>query len=241
LVASRKKTLVIAPIPKQYVLQSIMASVFVLFLLGCQSRGTSLVGDAAPPTYTLTYVAVGASDAFGVGTDDPQNESWPSVLANELSDSTHLLNLGIPGATVAEAQQAEVPITLSAHPTVITVWLALNDYAAKVPLATYRAQLAAMLTALRTTGARIYVGNMPDLTLLPFFADRDQAQLGADVVAWNAAINQTVATAGVQLVDIHADFAEVAAHPEYLSDDGLHPSAAGAQRLADYFAAVIRT
>ncbi len=214
------------------------ALVLVLVLSGCASAATG--ADATPPTYTLTYVAVGASDAFGIGTDAPAFQSWPSVLAATLSTRTHLLNLGIPGATVAEAQRTEVPIAVASHPAVVTVWLALNDYAASVPLATYRAQLTALLGALTATGARVYVGNMPDLTLLPYFAKRDQAQLHADVVTWNDAIDGVIAGAGVHLVDLHADFAEVAQHPEYLSDDGLHPSVEGAQRLAAYFAAVIR-
>jgi len=206
---------------------------------GCASSAGTGTANTAPPTYALTYVAVGASDAYGIGTDAPAYESWPSVLAGQLSDHTHLLNLGIPGATVAEAQRTEAPIATTAHPDIITVWLALNDYAAKVPLATYQTQLGALLSTLVATGARVYVGNMPDLTLLPYFADHDQTQLRADVATWNAAIDSVIAGAGTHLVDIHADFAELATHPEYLSGDGLHPSPAGAQRLADYFAAAI--
>src|SRR5579859_444764 len=42
--------------------------------------------------YTLTYVAVGASDAFGVGTEDPDRQSWPTQLAARLGDHVHLIN-----------------------------------------------------------------------------------------------------------------------------------------------------
>jgi lysophospholipase L1-like esterase len=40
---------------------------------------------------------------------------------------------------------------------------------------------------------------------------------------------------GVHLVDIHAAWADLAEHPEYISSDGFHPSAAGARQLALYF------
>src|SRR6185437_6273285 len=90
-----------------------------LLLNGCQSAATGARGQIAP-TYALTYAAVGASDAFGVGTDDPADESWPSVLARDLSNHTHLINLGIPGATVAEAQRVEAPIVVATHPSIIT-------------------------------------------------------------------------------------------------------------------------
>jgi acyl-CoA thioesterase I len=210
-----------------------------LLLSGCQAAASGARRQIVP-TYALTYAAVGASDAFGVGTDDPADESWPSVLARDLSDHTHLINLGIPGATVAEAQRVEMPIALAAHPAIITVWLAINDYEAQVPLAAYQQQLAALLTSLHSaTSARIYTGNLPDLTQLPFFAGRDQTQLRQDVAQWNAAIAEVCAATNTHLVDIHAAFAEVAQHPEYLSDDGLHPSPAGAQRLAAYFMAAM--
>jgi len=212
-----------------------------LLLGGCQGTSAPAASQQITPSYALTYVAVGASDAFGVGTDDPARQSWPSVLASELSGRTHLINLGIPGATVAQAQRLEAPIALTVYPNVITVWLALNDYNANVPLAAYAQQLQALITTLRMgTGARIYVGNLPDLTLLPFFAARDPAQLRAADAAWNAAIARVCAATGAHLVDIYAAFAVVAQHPEYLSSDGLHPSDAGAQQLADYFAAAIK-
>ena len=223
----------------QRIVQWIMGICILCVLGGCAANSAT-VGGAATPTYALTYVAVGASDAYGVGTDAPADQSWPSVLATELSNQTHLINLGIPGATVGEALRDEAPIAEASHADIITVWLALNDYAAHVPLATYRAQLQTLLIGLRGNAtARIYVGNMPDLTLLPYFADHDQAQLAADVVAWNAAIDAVCAAVGVHVVDIYTAFAELAQHPEYLSGDGLHPSPAGAQRLADYFAAAI--
>jgi lysophospholipase L1-like esterase len=213
----------------------------LLALMGCQpaSHGTSYA--ASTPSYALTYVAIGASDAFGIGTDDPADESWPTVLAGELSGDTHLVNLGIPGATVAEALTAEVPIALEAQPSIATVWLVVDDYNDNVPLATYSQQLRDLLAALaQGTHARIYVGNMPDLTLLPYFAGRDQDQLKDDATTWNAAIAQDCAATGAHLVDIYTDFAVVADHPEYLSGDGLHPSAEGAAQLASYFAAAIR-
>ena len=65
------------------------------------SNGKSNVQQAA----TLTYVAVGASDAFGVGTGDPSHDNWPTVLSHDLGGSVHLVNLGIPGITVEGARR----------------------------------------------------------------------------------------------------------------------------------------
>jgi lysophospholipase L1-like esterase len=189
----------------------------------------------------VTYVALGASDAYGIGTDDPDRLNWPAVLAGELSVPVHLVNLGIPGATVADALRAELPVALDAHPAVITIWLAVNDLANGSDLPTYTQQLTTLIEALRRgTSARIFVGNLPDLALLPYFAAYDPAALGAQVRAWNAAILSVCRGEGAHLVDLNAGWQDLAQHPEYISADGLHPSTDGAARIADTFAAAIR-
>jgi acyl-CoA thioesterase I len=191
----------------------------------------------APQPHPLTYVAIGASDAFGVGTDDPDRQSWPTVLASQLGGPVHLINLGIPDERLSDALQNELPVALDAKPDVITVWLAANDLADGVPLDAYGRDLLTLLTTLRTrTHAVIVVGNLPDLTLLPIFAQQDPTALLAAVQAWNAVIARDCAEAGVTLVDLFSGWKELANHPEYISGDGFHPSTIGAARVADLFA-----
>ncbi len=189
---------------------------------------------------SFTYVAIGASDAFGVGTYDPDRDNWPTVLASLLGPEAHLVNLGIPGETVAEARQTELPVALDAHPALVTVWLGVNDIVQSVPVETYEQQLEALLLALHQhTSALVFVGNIPDLSLLPFFAGQDQAALHEIVVRWNAAIARAVTASGASLVDLYATWNELASHPEYIADDGFHPSTVGAQRLAQVFQSFI--
>lgn len=221
----------------------------VVLLAGCAST-PSLAAGMAPRTVrqarpALTYVAIGASDAFGIGTDDPDRQAWPTDLAAQLGSpgaSVHLINLGIPGATVASALQTELPIALDSQPDDVTVWLAVNDLADGVALDTYRAQFVRLLDALRAglPHARIAVGNIPNLTLVPRFWDADPGPLLAEVQAWNRAIAADCAAAHVTLVDLYGGWQELSQHPEYFSNDGFHPSAAGAARLAQLFAAALQ-
>lgn len=195
---------------------------------------------AAAHSSGLTYVAIGASDAFGVGTDDPTSESWPSVLSGNLGPHVHLINLGIPGETVGAALQNELPVAETSGPNVVTVWLAVNDIADGVPLDTYRTQLTALLTGLRQkTHARVFVANVPDLRVLPYFAGYDQVALNARVQSWNTAIAAVTAAEGDSLVDLAGYSDALALHPEYLASDGLHPSVLGAEQLANVFATAI--
>ena len=203
---------------------------------------TPTASPTAPPLSTapLTVAAIGASDAFGIGTDQPHTDNWPAVLAGRLSSAAHLVNLGIPGATVALARRDEVPVALSAQPDVIAIFLGINDLDQGVTLAAFEQQLAALVQALRgSTLARIYVANLPDLTLLPYFAKDDPLTLEEQVSAWNAAIARICTAQGAALVDLHAAWSELANHPNYVSADGLHPSTAGAHRIAAAFVAAI--
>lgn len=218
-------------------------------LTGCGAAGAtrsqagatnSAINHKISTTKSITYVAIGASDAFGIGTTDPDRQNWPTVLAGNLGRSIHLINLGIPGETVAQAQQNELPVALDSRPQIVTVWLAVNDITDRVPVATYSQQLQSLLATLhQKTHAQIFVGNIPNLTLLPAFANQDTTALLALVQQWNAAIATACDATGAHLVNLFAQWNELANHPEYISSDGLHPSTIGAQRLADVFAANI--
>jgi lysophospholipase L1-like esterase len=60
--------------------------------------------------------------------------------------------------------------------------------------------------------------------------------MSAKIDSWNQVIAETTARHQAVLVDLHASWQEVAEHPEYLSQDGFHPSSEGYARLADVFA-----
>jgi lysophospholipase L1-like esterase len=222
---------------------TVLVAVLTL-LAGC---GAPTAGAGATTTTardaqraTTTYVAIGASDAFGIGTDDPDRDNWPTILAGTLGPSVHLINLGIPDATVAVAQQEELSVALDNRPNIVTVWLAVNDLTDGVPLATYSQQLRSLLHDLHTrTHARVFVGNVPDLALLPRFTNLDPGVLATQVAQWNAAIAADCAAESAHLVDLYSGWNELAQHPEYVAPDGLHPSTAGSFVLAGIFAAAI--
>jgi lysophospholipase L1-like esterase len=239
-------------VPQRTGRRSVLA-VFVLLLLvpGLASCGLPGQAPTAAPvsvgsrrapagTGPLTFVALGASDAYGVGTEDPASQSWPSALARQLGPNVHLVNLGIPGETLGQALQAELPVALGVRPDLVTVWLAVNDFTDGVPLPAYQSQLQALLTQLATTHARVYVADIPDLTALPAFAAQDVTTLRARVQQWNTTIAAVCVASGAHLVDLYSYGSQLAAHPEYVSADGFHPSALGAQRLAQLFATAIR-
>jgi len=76
---------------------------------------------------------------------------------------------------------------------------------------------------------------VPDLTLVPYFSAEDPLPLLARVQAYNATIASIVKRHHAILVDLYQQWHELRDHPEYISEDGLHPSTLGYTRIAAIF------
>lgn len=193
----------------------------------------------------MVYVAMGASDAVGVGASDPNTTAYVPRLIARLPAHAFALNLGVSGYTVKQALAEELPQALSAHPTLVTVWLVGNDFRQCTPLADYQRDLDSLLGQLQSqTRAQVFVANAPDMSLLPAIRDGSPnlgaclrglqpAQIRAVVAQWNAVIDAVVAKHHQVLVDLFHSNLE--AHPEYIASDGFHPSDSGYRVLADLF------
>jgi acyl-CoA thioesterase I len=187
----------------------------------------------------LVYVALGASDAVGIGSNTPLSQGYVPLVAARLPKGSHALDLGVNGIHLREALTAELPLALSTSPNLITVWLVANDFIGGVAYDTYMQDLATLLSQLHNgTRARIFMANLPDLTRLPAFSSdtaAQKAQMLSEIERWDAGIARQAVRYGVTLVDLLQRGSEITAHPEYISGDGFHPSPAGYAQLANVF------
>jgi acyl-CoA thioesterase I len=196
--------------------------------------------DVAPQPKPLVYVALGASDAVGIGAGDPSRESWVAVLASQMPAGTRLVNLGISGSLLRDALAQQLPVALDAAPDVVTVWLAVNDFNARVPLDQYATQLDNLLDALATrTTAHVLVANVPNLMAVPLYDQIPRDLLRDELTRWNAAIAASAERHGATLVDLYELGPELARRPDLVGADGFHPSTEGHRRLAEVMWATI--
>ena len=227
-----------------------------LTLRACAPTPVVGVRSSAAAPAPVIYAAIGASETYGIGANDRYRQAWPQVFYNDvLPPSAVLYNFGIPGATTAQALHDEVPAALAVHPTVVTVWLNVNDLIDGVTAQDYEGQLRLVLHALRRGGqTRVLVANTPDLAQLPAYRAclpngpaRGPAcvippafvptpeLVAATVAAYNAAITQAAVQEGATLVDLHLDGSQITQHPEWISGDGFHPSTKGYAVIAKQF------
>jgi acyl-CoA thioesterase I len=247
------------------VTRGLAAIALVAVLASCgtanaRPASTSAASSARPVGTAVIYAAIGASETVGTGAEQGVRQAWPQLLYNDaLPRASVYYNFGIPGATTAVALQTEVPAALKVHPTLVTVWLNVNDLLAGVSPATYETQLDALVHALRQGGAtRVLVANTPYLDRLPAVVSclspnppqtshcptgqgtPTIGQLNAQVDRYNAAITRVAAGGGATLVDLHAQGEVADLHPTWISADGFHPSALGYVAIAALFESVLR-
>ena len=237
----------------------VAAVAFALALAACSS---SHHAGSATPTATATrvvYVAVGASESIGVGSSDPLRGAWTQrFYRSALPASAVFVNVAVSGSTTAEALQNQVPQALKLDPTLVTVWLNVNDIIHGVTPAEYQGQLQSLVSQLRRGGATtVLVANTPPLDELPAYRAclagagtlgaaslcpsplPSPAALDAEVAAYNAAAAAVTSATGAVLVDLHAvglAAEKDGTEPSLISGDGFHPSDAGYALVAKTFA-----
>jgi lysophospholipase L1-like esterase len=234
------------------------ASLFgaALTLSACATSPVAGIRPSASAPAPVIYAAIGASETYGIGANDRYRQAWPQLFYNDvLPPSAVLYNFGIPGVTTAQALHDEVPAAVAVHPTVVTVWLNVNDLIGGVSAADYEGQLRQLLHTLRRGGqTQVLVANTPDLGQLPAYrACQPNAPSGgpaclipdglvpppqlvaAAVETYNAVISRAAKQEGAILVDLHGNGGELAAHPEWISSDGFHPNGQGYAVIAKLF------
>lgn len=211
------------------------------------SRAATVAPTTAPtPTPTASpavrYVAIGASDTVGIGATDPATGSWPARVASLLPPGSAFVNVGVSGSIAIQAKDAQLPGAIAQKPTVVSIWLAVNDMNATIQPASYKEALGAIVDGLvARTDAKVFVGNVPDVRGVPAYKDVDKNALLQQITAYNDVIAQVVKSSPgrVFLVDLFTGSAALVSTIT-VSGDGFHPSDEGYKLIADRFAAAMR-
>ena len=108
----------------------------------------------------IKYVAIGASDTVGVGASDPAKGSWPAIVASHLpAGSPPYVNLGVSGSLAVQAVTQQLPGAIAQRPSLVSVWLAVNDLNATIEPASFAESLGQIVDGLAQKPARtIFVG-----------------------------------------------------------------------------------
>ncbi|HLE24815.1 MAG TPA: SGNH/GDSL hydrolase family protein [Thermodesulfobacteriota bacterium] len=189
----------------------------------------------------IIYVAIGASDAVGIGAI-PFTNGYVFRIRDALEEESfnvELRNLGILAAELDEINEAvdmllsEIGSGLVGNPDLITIWVGANDIISGVNPEEFESNLESVLVRLfAETTAFIVIANVPDLTQLPRFIENPSDNVTIErISAFNAIIESLAVEFDIPLVDLFAEPID----DMLVSQDGFHPSNEGHQRIANLF------
>jgi lysophospholipase L1-like esterase len=220
----------------------------VLVLAGCAATAEPGAPNRAAPTPTEpslapplpgSYAALGASETYGVGAA-PHTRGYAYQVAHSLG-ATHFVDEGIPGTTLDASYETELTNALAIRPSLCTVFFGYNDLAARASRSGFLADLHDLAVTLRRAHTHVLIIGLPNLSLLPSVRRNPLGGLiGARIASWNRGMRQVARQTGSSFLDLGSYSSLLAAHPEYISQDGLHPSNAGHTALARLVLATIR-
>lgn len=201
----------------------------------------SACGGTKEKPIEFIYLALGASDATGVGAL-PLTEGYVYVIARELDQKIHgvfLINLGVPGSRIdLIKEQVRLAKQLGTKADLVTLWTGANDVVNGDDPKQFQEDLRALLGIVKKDISRtIVVANLPDLTMLPRFrTSPSPAVTAARIGDFNRIIEEETRAAGGALVDLHAS----PVRDDLVFDvDGFHPNNAGHREIARQFLQVI--
>ncbi|MDB5141385.1 MAG: GDSL-like Lipase/Acylhydrolase [Mucilaginibacter sp.] len=180
---------------------------------------------------TLHYLALG--DSYTIGESVPAEQSYPNLLASELTAQKHPVSpptiIATTGWTTDDLINAISQAGLTGKKyDFVSLLIGVNDQYQQISQDNYRVKFQQVLnTAINFAGgdrSRVFVLSIPDWGVTPFGAGRDNI-IGPQIDQFNAINKQISTAAGVNYLDITPISRKAANNPELVAGDGLHPSA----------------
>ncbi|HET7704664.1 MAG TPA: SGNH/GDSL hydrolase family protein [Thermoanaerobaculia bacterium] len=172
------------------------------------------------------FLALG--DSYTIGEAVAPDERWPALLAQrlELGEPEIVARTGWTTDELSAAIDAAKP---QGPFDLVTLLIGVNDQYRGRNVESYRGGFTALLDrAVAFAGndpRRVVVVSIPDWGVTPFAADRDRAQIAAEIDRYNGVNRDEAGRAGAHYADIGTVSREAASRPDLTASDGLHPSA----------------
>ena len=185
---------------------------------------------SAAAAVPVVYVAFG--DSTGVGVGARKGGGYVARVFERIERvraGSSVRNLCVSGAETADVLRGQLTRLDATRPTLITLGIGINDVSHGVSPEQFARNYEEIITRLKSrTDAPIVVTNIPDISTAPRVPAFLHDQVQARIRVFNKRIAEIAKRQELLLVDAHEMSREViAAHPEFFSADGFHPSDEG--------------
>jgi acyl-CoA thioesterase I len=191
--------------------------------------------EAAGPKSAAPLKIVAFGDSLTSGHHLPQKDAYPAVLQSRLKAAGlpfTVVNQGVSGDTTTGALR-RLDSALVEQPQILIVELGVNDGLRGVPVSVVKANLEKILTAAQARNIQVLLCAMEALPL----------QGWQYTIAFHQMYEDLATKYGITLIPFVLN--GVLGNPDLISDDGVHPNAAGARYIAEtiweYLVPIART
>lgn len=182
----------------------------------------------------LTFLALG--DSYTIGEGCPIYESFPYQTTSLLRASGK--NCVAPeivaktGWTSSElAGQINRTVFLPYY-DIVTLLIGVNNQYRGQSSSQYALEFEELLKAAIRKAGQVFVLSIPDWGLTPYAAERDKETISREIALFNSINKKISQMHHVTYTDITSGSPETCVNPQYLGNDGLHPSGKAYARWA---------
>lgn len=180
----------------------------------------------------MSYAYLALGDSYTIGELVPATENFPHQLATMLNAQglkvAEPVIIATTGWTTDELAAAIKERNIQDTFSFVTLLIGVNNQYRGRDLDNYRQEYLQLLdTAIRYVNGHVnnvFVLSIPDWGVTPFAEGRDRAQIAKDIDAYNAACKDITLAHKCHYLDITDSTRKNGTTPEYLAEDGLHPS-----------------
>ncbi|MDD7930054.1 SGNH/GDSL hydrolase family protein [Microbacterium thalli] len=180
-----------------------------------------------PPETTSPHVAfLGDSYTFGTGRSEGSENRWTTIVSNALAWDEERFAVGGTGYVQGDSYTNRVGLVIAAAPDVVIVSGGRNDW-----------RVADQVEAAATTVFSQLRDALPEATIIATNPWWDDDPAPAEMTFVSEAVRSAADATGIAFVDIGQP---LEGHPEYLSEDGVHPNDDGYRVIADAVEPLLR-
>lgn len=175
---------------------------------------------------SLTYLALG--DSYTIGEGVAEDLRFPMQLASQLKNVEKPIIVATTGWTTEELKEAIETAKLKGTYDIVTLLIGVNNqyrgYSTEVYRKEFRELLKMAIQFANNDPKKVFVVSIPDWGVTPFAEGRDRVKIAQEIDIFNATNKAETKILGAHYTDITPVSRTLGTNPNYLAEDGLHPS-----------------
>ena len=176
-----------------------------------------------------SFLALG--DSYTIGESVEEDQRWPLQLVYELKKNNIVLSPTIiakTGWTTDELKEGINQAPLNFPYDWVSLLIGVNNQYRGKSIEEFKGEFENLLEqAIVFSGnnkARVFVVSIPDWGVMPFAINQNQEKIATEIDNFNQAIYEICVSNDIKFVDVTPISRQVLEHPEWIAEDGLHPS-----------------